>query len=253
MPVSLVKVNVPVQYRIKDLRAFVYGHSDPAKLLEDLCYRELVRLASTANVEVDSARGSSEDNLFGAGRTKAKDILTERIQKAADDQGLGVEVVFVGLQGIHPPPEVAPDYQAVVGAVQAKQALVLDAEAERNRTLSTLAGSVSRASRLAGLAAKYQEAQRRGDAEEIKSLGEQFDAALLNEARGEIFRILSEAQSYRFGKATLAEATGKRFAGQIQALPSGAGNLQVRAKGGRVGRSPEEHPQIRRGLRPERS
>lgn len=217
VPVSLVKVNMPVQYRIKDLRAFVYGHSNPARLLEAICYRELVRLASSANVEVDTARGRSADNLFGAGRTKAKEVLMQRIQQAADEEGLGVEVVFVGLQGIHPPPEVAPDYQAVVGAVQAKQALVLEAEAEQNRTLSRVAGSVSRASKLAELAGRYQKSQRKGDAGEVKRLGEKFDASLLNEARGEIFRILSEAQSYRFGKATLAEATGKRFAGQLQA------------------------------------
>ncbi len=217
VPVSLVKVNMPVQYRIKDLRAYVYGHSNPGKLLEDICYRELARLASTSNVEVGDAQGNNEANLLGGGRTKAKQILTERIQRAADEQGLGVEVVFVGLQGIHPPPEVAPGYQAVVGAVQAKQALVLAAEAERNRTLGTLAGSVPRAYRLAELAAQYQEAQRKGLSDEVKRLGEQFDTALLNESRGDIFRILSEAQSYRFRTAILAEATGKRFAGQIQA------------------------------------
>lgn len=214
VPVSLVKVNMPVQYRIKDLLAYVYGHSDPGKLLEGICYRELVRLASTANVEVE---GSGDQNLLGGGRTKAKKILTERIQQAADEEGLGVEIAFVGLHGIHPPAEVVPDFQGVVGAVQAKQALVLAAEAERNRNLTTLAGSVSRASRLADLAAQYQDAQRKGLSDEVKRLGEQFDAALLNESRGDIFRILSEAQSYRFRQGTLAEATGKRFAGQIQA------------------------------------
>jgi len=217
VPVSLVKVNMPVQYRIKDLRAYVYGHSNPGKLLEDICYRELARLASTANVEVGDTAANSEQNLLGGGRTRAKQVLMERIQKAADEHGLGVEVVFVGLQGIHPPAEVATDYQAVVGAVQAKQALVLEAEAERNRNLSTLAGSVQRAARLAELAAKYQEAQRKGFSEEVKRLGEEFDTALLKESRGVIFQILSEAQSYRYRKATLAEATGKRFAGQIQA------------------------------------
>ena len=174
----------------------------------------MARLASTANVE---AEGGGEQNLLGGGRTKAKQILTERIQQAADAQGLGVEIVFVGLQGIHPPAEVVPGYQAVVGAVQAKQALVLAAEAERNRNLTLLAGSVSRAYRLADLAAQYQDAQRKGQSDEVKRLGEQFDTALLNESRGGIFRILSEAQSYRFRKATLAEATGKRFAGQILA------------------------------------
>ncbi len=214
VPVSLVKVNMPVQYRIKDLLVYVYGHSNPGKLLEGICYRELVRLASTANVEVE---GGGDQNLLGGGRTNAKQILTERIQRAADVEGLGVEITFVGLQGIHPPAEVVPDFQAVVGAVQAKQALMLAAEAERNRNLTTLAGSVSRATRLADLAAQYQEAQRRGLSDEVKRLGEQFDAALLNESRGDIFRILSEAQSYRFRQGTLAEATGKRFAGQIQA------------------------------------
>ena len=217
VPVSLVKVNMPVQYRIKDLLAYVYGHSNPAKLLENICYRELAELASTANVDVDNVLGDDANNLFGSGRTRAKQVLTERIQQAADEQGLGVEVVFVGLQGIHPPPEVATNYQAVVGAVQAKQAFVLTAEAERNRNLSTLAGSVPQAYRLAEFAAQYQESQRKGLSEESVRLGEQFDAALLKESRGEIFRILSEAQSYRFTKATLAEATGKRFAGQLQA------------------------------------
>jgi len=217
VPVSLVKVNMPVQYRIKDLRAYIYNHGDPGKLLEDICYRELARFASTAKVDVDDLQGSSPDNLLGVGRTKAKQVLTERIQKAADAQGLGTELVFVGLQGIHPPPEVAPDYQKVVGAVQAKQAKVLTAEAERNRNLSILAGSVARAYRLAELADQYQQAQRKGQADEAQHLGEQFDKALLNESRGEIFRILSEAESYRFGKATLAQATGKQFAGQLQA------------------------------------
>ncbi|MEN6333219.1 MAG: SPFH domain-containing protein, partial [Phycisphaerales bacterium] len=214
VPVSLVKVNLPVQYRIKDLRAYVYGHNDPGKLLEDICYRELARLGSTANVEVE---GGGEQNLLGGGRTKAKQILTERIQKAADAEGLGVEIVFVGLQGIHPPAEVVPGYQGVVGAIQAKQALVLGAEAERNRNLTMLAGSVSRVYRLADLASQYQDAQRKGQSDEVKRLGEQFDKALLTESRGEIFRILSEAQSYRFRMATLAEATGKEFEGQLAA------------------------------------
>jgi regulator of protease activity HflC (stomatin/prohibitin superfamily) len=77
-------------------------------------------------------------------------------------------------------------------------------------------GSVTRADKLAALAAQYQEARKQGRDEDIKRLGEQFDTAF-NEARGEVFRILSEAQSYAFTRATLAKATGERFAGQVQA------------------------------------
>jgi regulator of protease activity HflC (stomatin/prohibitin superfamily) len=219
VPVGLVKANIPVQYQIKDLYAYIYNHSNPGKLLEDICYRELARFAASARVEVEdspSGQGQAQASLFGAGRTKAKQVLTERIQRAADEQNLGIELVFVGVQGVHPPPEVAPNYQAVVGAVQKKQALVLQAQAERDKSLSTLVGSVARADKLAELAAQYQQALTQGRDEDVKRLGEQFDAAFA-EARGEIFRILSEAQSYKFAKATLAKATGERFAGQVQA------------------------------------
>lgn len=219
VPVSLVKANIPVQYRIGDLYAYVYNHSDPRKLLEDICYRELARFAASARVEVEEGTlgpGQVSMSLLGAGRTRAKDVLTERIQRAANEQNLGIEVVFVGLQGVHPPAEVAPNYQAVIGAVQKKQAKVLEAEAARNKALSTLVGSVARADKLAELAAQYQEACKQGRAEDIKRLGEQLDAAF-GEARGEIYRILSEAQSYKYAKAALAKATGERFAGQVQA------------------------------------
>ncbi len=215
VPVSLVKANIPVQYRIKDLYTYIYGHNDPARLLEDICYRELTQFAASAEIEVDTGQGLQE-SLLGAGRTRAKEILTERIQQAADEQGLGIEVVFLGVQGIHPPPEVAPDYQAVIGAVQKKYALVLNAEAERNATLGTLIGSVRKAYDLADLATRYQNAQTEGRAEEAEALGQQFDEALA-EARGDIFKTLREAQSYAYEKATLARATGERFAGQVQA------------------------------------
>jgi regulator of protease activity HflC (stomatin/prohibitin superfamily) len=219
--VGLVKANIPVQYRIKDLYTYVYSHSDPVKLLEAICYQELTRFTASAKVEVEETMASgngTDESLFGAGRNRAKDVLFDRIQKAADDQNLGIEVVFVGLQGIHPPPEVAPDYEAVIGAIQEKQALVLTAEAERNRTLSTLVGSVAKAYELADLAAEYQQARARQDpnSAEVERLGRQLDDAFA-QAKGGIYRILAEAQSYAYQKAVLAKATGERFAGQLKA------------------------------------
>lgn len=215
VPVSLIAAAVPVQYRIKDLYSFLYNHNQPEKLLESICYRELTRFAASAKIEVDDEAGIN-DSLLGAGRAKAKSILTTRIQAAADRAGLGVEIVFLGLQGIHPPPEVAADYQKVIGAIQKKQALILEAHAERNRSLSTLAGSVEEANKLYALAAKYQHAKNNGQPEEIEKLGKALDLAFA-QAKGEIFKRLRQAQSYAFEKATLAAATGYRFASQLKA------------------------------------
>jgi len=216
VPVSLVVAAVPVQYRIKDLYSFKYNHNEPAKLLESICYRELTKFAAGATIEVDVGGGVLSESLLGAGREQARKILTEKMQAAADKEGLGIEIVFLGLQGIHPPVEVAPDYEKVVGAFQNKQATILEAEAERNRTLSSLAGSVEEADALYALAARYQQARDENDTDLMEKLGAELDAAFAK-AKGEIFSTLRGSQSYAFEKATLARATGERFASQVKA------------------------------------
>ncbi|MGD8501298.1 MAG: SPFH domain-containing protein, partial [Phycisphaerales bacterium] len=214
-PVSLVIAAVPVQYRIKHLPSFIYSHSEPEKLLESICYRELTRFGASAKIEVDD-EADTDDNLLGLGRAEAKNTLTDRIQEAADEQDLGVEIVFVGLQGIHPPPEVAADYQKVIGAVQQSQALILEAQAEQNRILSTLVGSVEKADELYALALKYRQAEDANSLGDMEKLGKLLDTAFA-EAKGDIFKTLRESQSYAFEKAALAEASGQRFAGQLKA------------------------------------
>jgi len=214
-PVSIVIAAVPVQYRIKDLYAFIYSHKEPEKLLESICYRELTTYAAGATIEVDDEAALNQ-SLLGAGRAEAKETLTREIQKKADEAGLGVEIVFLGLQGIHPPVEVAADYQKVIGAVQEKQTAILTAHAERNSKLSNLVGSVKGANELHSLAVQYQQAVEKNDPEKIEELGEALDAAF-EQAKGDIFKILRQAQSYAFEKATLAKATGQRFADQLKA------------------------------------
>lgn len=218
VPVSLVMAAVPVQYRVKNLYSFIYNHNEPEKVLESICYRELTKYAASAKIEVDD-EADLESSLLGAGRTKAKEILTSQIQEAVDREQLGIEIVFVGLQGIHPPPEVATDYQKVVGAVQKRQALILDAHAERNKSLSALVGSVEDAEMLYDLAAKYQRAKEQNSSEQLEKLGKDLDTAFAK-AKGEIFSTLRKAQGYAFEKATLARATGQRFASQVKAFRS---------------------------------
>ena len=212
VPVSLIVAAIPVQYKVRNLADFIYNHTEPEKILESICYQQLTRFAASATIEPDD--DSDRQGLLGAGLETAKQILTERIQRSADKIGLGVEIVFVGVQGIHPPVEVAADFQQVIAAVQKKQANILSAHAYRNMTLSTLAGSVDHANKLYLLAQQYQNA--RGNSEQIEKISDQLDQAFA-QANGEIFKTLREAQSYAFEKPTLAQATGQRFQGQLKA------------------------------------
>ena len=215
VPVSLVVAAIPVQYTIKDLKKFMYNHSDARAMLETICYREVTRYAASGTIETDEV-DSGKESLLGAGRKAAGEILKDRIQAAADAAELGIEIVLLGLQGVHPPPEVAVEYQQVVGAIQQKQALIMDSQAARNKILTALGGSVAQVDVLYSLAKKYQKANEAGDAEAFKTLGDQLDMALENSS-GDIYKIISEAKAYAFERVELSKAMGNRFAGQVKA------------------------------------
>jgi regulator of protease activity HflC (stomatin/prohibitin superfamily) len=214
VPVSLVRANVPVMYRIKDVSAYLYNHTDSRKMLETLCYRELARFGASSTVETDEK--AIEKSLLGRGRMEASRVLRQRIQKAADDSELGVEIVLCGLQGIHPPPKLAEDYENVIASIQTRQATVLDAMAERNRTLIELAGSADAVASLYTLVSRYSRDKESLTPEQDQAMRKEI-TAMLELSQGQVFQAIRQAEADAFEKAILAEATGQRFQGQLKA------------------------------------
>lgn len=129
-PVSLLTVNIPVQFQVTNLTAWVYHHTDSSNLLQQISTREIVRYLVSADL----------GDIMSHGRQAAADALRERIQAAASANQLGANILFVGLQGIHPPVKVASDYEKVVAEIHKKEAKILDAKADAIRT-NTLAGA----------------------------------------------------------------------------------------------------------------
>ena len=118
MKMNLMTASIPLYFKVRDLYAYRFVHQDARQSLEEVATREVVRYL--ANVDLRS--------LLTTGREAGAGELRNRIQKAADGFGLGVEIVFVGLQGIHPPIEVGAAYDDVVAALEDKHAESLTAE-----------------------------------------------------------------------------------------------------------------------------
>ncbi|MBP8604932.1 MAG: hypothetical protein KBI46_03695 [Phycisphaerae bacterium] len=219
VPVSVVQANIPIQYRISNLRQFMYKHKEARQLLEAICYRELTRFAVSAKIETDDGSASAlpkdRKSLLGAGRMEASQELHQRIQAAADEAQLGVEIVLLGLQGVHPPPEVAKEYEEVVASVQQKQAAILSAQAEKNKVLTELGGSIADVDALYDLAMEFERAKAQADEPKIQELRQELQAAFVK-VRGKVFSTLRQAESDAFERIHLAKGEGLRFAGQIQ-------------------------------------
>jgi regulator of protease activity HflC (stomatin/prohibitin superfamily) len=124
VPANLLAVSIPVQYQITNLVAWAYEHTDADALLKHLASREVVRYLVAVDFE----------DIMSTGRLVAAEQLRERIQRRADERRLGIHILFVGLQGIHPPigtrsAPVAAAFEQVVGAIQQKQTNILAAQA----------------------------------------------------------------------------------------------------------------------------
>ena len=124
-PVSFLTVNMPVQFKVRDLENWVYNHSDAPRLLENVAYREIARYL--VNIDVSE--------IMASGRARAASVLRERIQSEADALEMGIDVVFVGLQDIHPPTQAAAAFEESVGSAQDLQTTILDSEAFRARAI----------------------------------------------------------------------------------------------------------------------
>jgi regulator of protease activity HflC (stomatin/prohibitin superfamily) len=125
IPVNLLSGSIPVQYVVKDLRAWTYHHADPAALLERIATREVTRYLASVDL----------DQVMGAGRQQAAKELQAAVQQQADAAQLGVDIVFVGLQDMHPPvgggrETVAQSFEAVIGAAQEREAKIHTAQGE---------------------------------------------------------------------------------------------------------------------------
>jgi len=123
---ELVSINLRVEYRIKDLRKYLTVSASPDKLLEAKAY-ELIT-DRTINTDLETILSTNRETFATTFHTQ----LTEEL----DRLDIGVEVVNVIMESIHPPVEVAQVYQDFIGAEIDAERLILDAEAKAAVTVA---------------------------------------------------------------------------------------------------------------------
>ena len=124
VPVNLLTVSIPMQYRISDLNKWITNNANAGSLLQKLAMREVTQYLI----------GVDMDELMGPGRTQAQKTLKDRLQKRALEHNLGAEIVFVGLQDIHPPVGKNEQSKETGGVAESyEKVIVAQLNAETNR------------------------------------------------------------------------------------------------------------------------
>ncbi len=120
--IAFIGMAMPVMYRIREaeIMNYAYGNRDPELILKRL----------SEEIATEYFASCSLMHIMSDGRHEAADAMRDRIQRRADQEKLGIEIVAVNLLDVHPPVEkVAPAFQEVIGAMEKKEAAVLEAKA----------------------------------------------------------------------------------------------------------------------------
>jgi membrane protease subunit HflK len=120
-----VSVNLRIFYNISDLYLYLKTSADPRAILSAAAYEAL--LDRTVSTTLDAFLSIDRSSL-------AVSILHELSQFSARE-GLGLSIVQISVEGIHPPAEVADVYQMVVSAAIDKNTLITSAETYAERRL----------------------------------------------------------------------------------------------------------------------
>jgi regulator of protease activity HflC (stomatin/prohibitin superfamily) len=145
---AMVAVEVPLHYAIDDLRAF--------ELMAAPDMRDEVLKSTAQRAVMQYFTGLTAGDLLSGKRDEIREQVRSRIERAFTELNPlhngrpVVQVLFVGLQGLHPPAanQTALMFEKVVAAQQRYNAQMRDAEATAIKLLTTAAGSVEQAHRI---------------------------------------------------------------------------------------------------------
>ncbi len=225
---SVLSIEVPVQYVVRDLTAYRLLTADGPNpnqpdamreaLLRFVASRELIEYVATLTV----------DEILGAARSQMAEELRRRFEARFAElgpvdpetglpRGAGVEILFVGVSGAHPPQpeEVALSFQSVVSAEQRREATVEHARAEAVRSLSRVAGDVELANRIVAEIDALERLQNASADERATSEQELKVEELLAEAGGQAATLIAEARAARWERHMDARSVAARHAGRV--------------------------------------
>ena len=188
-PVDIIKLVALVQYVVEDPQCYGFKFHNVESLIEDVANRAMVRYCASATLTEPAGSPDRPEAIMTRGRGKAAAELKERIQQALDapEVDVGVKVTDVTFMAVHPPPEAAEAFEAILEARHQKTRMRYEAEAYANQTLARMAGSPAEALDLAMKIRVY---------EELKALAGRKDERTnrLTQVEALIFRVTDDIE-----------------------------------------------------------
>jgi membrane protease subunit HflK len=175
-------VGMIIQYRIADPYNYIYTEREPEKLLSALAY----------SVLLETCARWTFFNLVTVDRDKVEQLIMEELKAELESYHLGLELVSVNLRDLHPPTNVAPDFEDVVSATIDYQTYINEAHGYANDLIPRARGQAEVMRQKARAKKKTMKLQGKGEAERFLSNLEQYKKYPFNTRRRMLLETVEE-------------------------------------------------------------
>jgi membrane protease subunit HflK len=131
---NLVDINIAVQYRRVEARAFAFNVREPESTLGEVSESAIREIVGRSTL----------DFVLEQGRQEIAAATKDLIQRTLDSYETGIEVTSVNLQGVSVPEQVATAQRDAIKAREDRERLALEAQAYANDILPKAKGSAAR-------------------------------------------------------------------------------------------------------------
>lgn len=206
---SLVAVRVPLKYRVSDLDLWERFASPATR-------EELLKVLAQREVMLELAQ-RTDDEVIGRDRGDASAAILKRVQASFNSAKTGVEVLFAGIESVHPQREVAREFEKIVQAGQAREEIIERGKTEAIGTLTRVVGDLELARTIAQeLQTRKQMQDRKAAEAEIAAQTVKIESLILK-AGGRAGALLAQARSDRWGKHMSQRGQALAYAGRLAA------------------------------------
>lgn len=165
---EVVSINLRLEYKISNLKQYLKNSTSPEAILEALSYE----LVTDHTIHTDLA------TLLSTDREAFSEMFMKEITEMLEEKKVGLKVVSVVLESIHPPKEIAAVFQAAVSAEIEAGATILSAQGDAQVKLAEAEDSYNKSISLA-------------KSEQAKSLAE---------AKANVTEFMASLESYQANK-----------------------------------------------------
>ena len=164
---NIIDIDMIVQYKIKDAVKYLFNVKDVEETIHKSAESALRQVIGKHDI----------DEALTTGKFQIQEETMIMLQKVLNKYDVGILVVQVQLQDVHPPQEVAPDFKDVASAKEDREKKINQAQGYRNDVIPKARGEAEKLIREAEAYSAKRVAESEGDAQNFLNIYAEYARA----------------------------------------------------------------------------